>query len=229
MCYHIATPSKKKLTLQFPEQIIYFQGFENYHISGFERPYVPVTLNNNMDTISTARWKLIPYWINNETKAQQYANTLNAESESIFEKPTYKNYIEQNRGLLYVTGFFEPHKVVGLKHTDNYFIYMENKEIFTLGIVYSIFDNVDTGESYPTFSIITTAANPQLEEIHNTRKRMPLIIAPEHRKKWLSDNNKIDINLIMKPYQKKLAFHKVYRVTAAKDVLTNIPSIQNPI
>ena len=111
-----------------------------------------------------------------EDEAKRYANTLNPESESIFEKASYKKYNGKNRGLLYVTGFYEPHKVKGQKETDNYFIYEPNNEIFTLGIVYSDFTDQDTGENYPTFSIITTAANPMLEEIHNEKKTN----APNH-------------------------------------------------
>jgi len=51
------------------------------------------------------------------------------------------------------------HKVSGQKGTENYYIYTPTKEIFAI---------------YPTFSLITTAANPLIEEIHNEKKRMLL-------------------------------------------------------
>ncbi|HAK29167.1 MAG TPA: SOS response-associated peptidase [Sphingobacterium sp.] len=167
MCYHTSTPSTKQLVDALQGKNVHYQNEEIFHVSGFTRPYLPVTLNESQDSIVAARWKLIPFWVKTEDDAAKYANTLNAESESIFEKASYKNYIGKTRGLLYVNGFYEPHKVAGQKETENYYIYTPTKEIFTIGVVYSNFKDYETNNVYPTFSVITTAANPLLEEIHN--------------------------------------------------------------
>lgn len=171
----------------------------------------------------------VAFWVKTEDEAKKYANTLNAESESIFEKASYKSYITKNRGLLYVTGFYEPHKVKGVKETENYFIYTPSHEIMTLGIVYSQFTDQDTGETYPTFSIITTKANPLLEEIHNENKRMPLIIGEKDRDAWLFAEGKEEIQSLMKPYSGELGSHQTYRVTSARGEETNVKDIQKPI
>ncbi|WP_156305530.1 SOS response-associated peptidase [Sphingobacterium endophyticum] len=229
MCYHVGSPSKADLKVKLPEkQITYNQG-EIFHASGFARPFLPVTLNSNADVVENARWKLLPFWIKTEDEAKKYANTLNAESESIFEKASYKSYIGKNRGLLYVTGFYEPHKVMGVKETENYFIYTPSHEIMTLGIVFSQFTDLDTGETYPTFSIITTPANPLLEEIHNEKKRMPLIIPEANREAWLFAEGKDEIQSLMVPYNGNLGSHEVYRVTGSRGEETNVKSIQDPI
>lgn len=229
MCYHAGTPSKQQLTQKFPEKKMYYKDEEIFHVSGFARPNLPVTLNTGADAIVSARWKLIPFWEKTEAEAVKYANTLNAEGESIFEKASYKNYINKNRGLLYVTGFYEPHKVKGQKETDNYFIYAPNKEIFTLGVVFSNFADQETRETYPTFSIITTPANLLLEEIHNEKKRMPLIVSENDRDAWLFANSKDEIQDLMKPYDGELSAHQVCRVTAARGEDTNKADIQNKI
>jgi len=230
MCYHVASPSAidlKKRSKQDKE--IKFEGTEIFHVSGFARPFLPVTLSDAQEVVTAARWKLLPFWVKNEDEAAKYANTLNAESDSIFEKASYKNYIRKNRGLLYVKGFFEPHQVNGQKATDNYFIYMPKHEIFTLGIVWSPFTDQDTGEHYNSFSIITTAANPLLEEIHNVKNRMPLIIPQNKQDAWLNATKQEDIKALMKPYENELAAHKVYRVTGARGEDTNRIEIQKPI
>src|SRR5690606_17374120 len=229
MCYHTSAPGRQMLEEKYGGKVIVYDKDIYFHVSGFERPFLPVMLNSDPDKIQGARWKLLPFWVKTEADAAKYANTLNAESESIFEKASYKNYIGKNRGLLYVTGFYEPHKVKGQKETNNYFIYAPNKEIFTLGIVYSDFTDQDTGETYPTFSIITTAANPLLEEIHNEKKRMPLIIPEQSRDAWLFAEGKEEIQSLMKPYEYELGSHQVYRVTGARGVDTNTPEIQQPI
>jgi putative SOS response-associated peptidase YedK len=43
-----------------------------------------------------------------------------------------------------------------------------------------------TGEIKNTYTIVTTAANPLLAEIHNHKKRMPVILKQEDEEKWLA-------------------------------------------
>ncbi|HAF36714.1 MULTISPECIES: SOS response-associated peptidase family protein [Sphingobacterium] len=86
MCYHTSTPSTAQLVKEFKNLHVHYQNEEIFHVSGFTRPYLPVTLNEDQDSIVAARWKLIPFWVKTEDDAAKYANTLNAESESIFEK-----------------------------------------------------------------------------------------------------------------------------------------------
>lgn len=229
MCYHASTPKKTDLKKQFPKKQVFYKSDKIYHVSGFTRPFLPVTLNSNQESIITARWKLIPFWVKNEADAAKYANTLNAEGESIFTKASYRPYIGKQRGLLYVDGFFEPHQVKGVKESQNYYIYKPNHKIFTLGMVYSIFADQDTGETYPTFSIITTKANSLIEEIHNVKKRMPLIIPENKREDWLSANTESQIKELINPYQGTLDAHQVYRVTGARSENTNRPDIIKPI
>lgn len=119
MCYHTSTPSTAQLIKEFKNLQVHYQHEEIFHVTGFTRPYLPVTLNADPSSIVPARWKLIPFWVKTEDDAAKYTNTLNAESESIFEKASYKNYILKNRDLLYVNGFYEQHKVAGQKETEN--------------------------------------------------------------------------------------------------------------
>lgn len=224
MCYHTAHPGKGELKKQFHSKEVVYDQQEIFHTSGFGRPFLPVTLGVEPGLIVEARWKLIPYWVKDEEQAKRYANTLNAEGESVFEKASYKPYIAHQRGLLYVTGFYEPHKVAGQKQTENYFIYLPHREIFTLGIVWAMFN------SYPTFSILTTPANPQVALIHNEKKRMPLVIDPADRRAWLSLNSDpAEVRSLIKPWEGSFEAHRVTRVTgmrAGED--TNHPDIQRP-
>lgn len=229
MCYHVATPSKAQLKQQFPKKEIVYREDEIFHVTGFVRPFLPVELNEEPEQIQPARWKLLPFWVKNEVQANNYANTLNADADTIFEKASYKNYIKKYRGLLYVNGFYEPHQNKDVKETDNYYIYMPNKEIFTLGIVYAPWTDVESGKQYSTFSIITTEANPMMEEIHNVKKRMPLVVPADKRKEWLEASDPAEIKQLMLPYDGELGAHKVYRVTAARGEDTNKPEIQEEV
>ncbi len=222
MCYHVSVPGKNDLRKQYKTKKVDYQGEEIFHVSGFVRPTLPVTLNESPEAIVDARWKLIPFWVKDEQQAASYANTLNAEGESVFEKASYKPYVLKNRGLLYVNGFFEPHKVPGVKESENYYLHLPQKEIFTLGVVWSWFNG------YPTFTILTTAANEQLATIHNEKKRMPLVISPEDHAAWMQASDPIEIKQLIKSWDGNFEAKRVQRVTAMKGD-TNHPSIQEEI
>ena len=76
-------------------------------------------------------WGLIPAWTGNDIKANQIRNfTLNARSESIFEKPPFKNSIFSQRYLIPATGFFE------IQHSGKnilpYYIFIPEPQFFLL-------------------------------------------------------------------------------------------------
>jgi len=52
--------------------------------------------------------------------------------------------------------------------------------------LYDTWANPETGEDEKTFSIVTTSANQLMEKIHNTKKRMPVILSREEEGKWIS-------------------------------------------
>lgn len=230
MCNHVSSKSKQYLDLKLPDyRVDYNNGEPYYHVSGFTRPFLPVTMNTDQKAIIAAQWKLIPFWVKDELSAKKYANTLNAKSESIFQAASYKPYINKYRGLLWIDGFYEPHKNEKTGAAENYYIYTPSKDLFTLGIVIAPWTNQDTGEIVNTFSIITTVANPLLAEIHNEKKRMPLVIPEGDRDAWLNADSKDQIQSLMLPYQGELSAHRVYRVTADRTGETNRPDIQDPI
>jgi putative SOS response-associated peptidase YedK len=232
MCYHASTPDFDDLdsyvnSLQ-PTVSLGFSS-ENYttyyHVSGFSRPYLPVLLNNAPGIVQLARWKLLPFWVKTDKEAKIYANTLNANYEDIFQKKSYKPYILKNKGLLFVNGFYEPND----KEKSNYYFYMPGKQIFTLGIIYSNFTDKDTGETYPTFAIITGKENQLLHDIH-AKGVMPLVIPEDKRADWLAaDTQESTLNLMQPLDDGILQAHRTVRVTAMRNVNTNIPEIQSPV
>lgn len=67
--------------------------------------------------------------------------------------------------------------------------------------IYDIWTNPDTGEMYYSFSILTTEANSLMEYIHNTKKRMPVILTPEDEQLWLRpDLDKESIKGLLRPF-----------------------------
>lgn len=185
-----------------------------YYISGFGFPNLPIITSESPNEIDIMKWGLIPSFINDSIKAKEYAtNTLNAKSETIFEKVSFKNSIMNQRCLILATGFFEWRSEGGLKYP--YYIKLKEQEILSFGGVYSTWINNATGESESTFSIITTEANPLMEKIHNVKKRMPLLFTEEMENEWLKPNlNKNEIIELMKPLDENLlSAHTIRRIS----------------
>jgi putative SOS response-associated peptidase YedK len=63
-----------------------------------------------------------------------------------------------------------------------YYIRLKDDIAMPMAGVYDSWIDIDTGEILKTFSIITTAANSLMERIHNTKKRMPVILKGENEK-----------------------------------------------
>ena len=229
MCYKVHVPLKEKLQEYLAPYFIEVNGYEHYfHADGFNMPFLPITTSDAPKLVQTGIWKLIPHWVKTWDEAKKYGNTLNATSEDIFEKASYKSYITRNRCLVWIEGFFEPHHPEPDK-TIPYYIHSKDGNPISLGGVYSNWVNQETGEVIKTFSIITTPANELLGQIHNAKKRMPLVIAPEDRDKWLGNLNKEEIVELMRALPDgTLDGYPVSGLIYNKRVDTNVPSVLLP-
>ncbi|MGE5604892.1 MAG: SOS response-associated peptidase, partial [Bacteroidota bacterium] len=155
-----------------------------YYISGFEFPKLPVITNRQPDRLQGFTWGLIPFWVKTSTEAMEIrTHTLNARSDTVFIKPSFRNAIRERRCLVPADGFYEWREFNGKKYP--YYIFLKSKEIFSFAGIWEEWTDRSTGEVLKTFSILTTDANPLMERIHNTKKRMPVILPREGEREWL--------------------------------------------
>ncbi|QLG46505.1 SOS response-associated peptidase [Costertonia aggregata] len=182
MCYS-ATLTKEaheleariQLKLRFPEEYrpYYFQ-------SAFDHQNLYIIPQQKSSEIVPATWGLVPKWAMkgdiSEFLDKNYTN--NARSESIFDKPSFKDFPLTNRCLIAANGFFEPHHANGTAFP--YFCHYKTDKIFFFAGLYS---EIDDG-LYST-TIITVEANELFSEVHNKKKRMPLVLDTEFEQEWL--------------------------------------------
>jgi putative SOS response-associated peptidase YedK len=191
VCYVVKAKALKK-ALQEKYHAVYSNTLEELPehetVSGFAHPRLPVLTSEEPGIIQLMEWGLVPNWVKDERTAIEMQNaTLNARSETLFEKPSFRS-IMQRRCLIPVNGFYEWQQR-GKKKVQ-YFITVKSEEIFSLGGLYDEWVNTTTGEIYKGFSIITLPANPLMEIIHNNKKRMPLILNRENEHDWLQPDIK---------------------------------------
>ena len=137
-----------------------------YYTNAFTHPMVPIITAENPQEIQLYRWGLIPPWCPSMEKADSLMNqTVNARCETVFEKPSFSDSARFHRCIVPVTGFYEWHEQDGRKYP--FYITMKEVPDFALAGICNIWRNPSTGESIPTFCILTTTANPLLAVIHN--------------------------------------------------------------
>jgi putative SOS response-associated peptidase YedK len=125
--------------------------------------------------------------------------TLNAVSEELLlPNKIYKEAALKRRCLVLSSGFYEwrhiypLNKKTGLPlktaQTYPYHITVKNREYFYMAGVWQPWTDADTGEYVESFAIVTTVANKLMEQIHNTKKRMPTILDEDLAYEWLFGN-----------------------------------------
>lgn len=170
------------------------------HVTGYAHPFLPFVTNKRPTALQMMSWGLIPRWARTEQAAADIRDrTLNARIETLFEKPSFKQAALTRTGLLPVQGFIEwRHEY---KHKDPYLVRHHNEIFLTLGCIWDEWVNPRTGEVVPSFSIITTPSNTLMSWIHNSRKRMPLIIDAADREAWLRGITPDDVERLQRPFQ----------------------------
>jgi len=198
-------------------------GFEPiYHAAAFSDPKIPVVRDEN---ISLMKWGLVPRWARSQEEAKKLQHqTINARAESIFDRPAFRASIQDRRCLVIADGFFEWREASGKKYP--YHVRMRDGGMFAMAGIWDAWKDPKTDETREGFSIITTRANPLLEFVHNTKKRMPAILAPADERKWLSRLDRDEIAKLLTPYDEaKMEAYPVSRLITERGRASNVPAV----
>jgi putative SOS response-associated peptidase YedK len=151
--------------------------------SGFMFPKTPVITNTEKAKIQLFQWGLIPFWAKDD-RIKKY--TLNARIETLTEKPAFKNSVN-HRCLILTDSFFEWQWLDEKgKQKQKFLITLPNNEPFAFAGLWSEWTNKQSGEIINTYTILTTEANELMSKIHNTKKRMPVILSQHNETDWLN-------------------------------------------
>lgn len=138
---------------------------------------MPVVINDGTRMLDAYRWGLIPSW----AKEASIANKLiNARGETVAEKPSFRSALKRRRCLVLVDGWFEWKQSTKPK-TPYYFRRKDGLPMAFAGL-WEEWTAPDTGEVLRTCTLITTGPNALMAPIHD---RMPVILSPEARERWL--------------------------------------------
>ena len=184
MCFFYSVATNKKAIQEVFNAEFQQDGFSPVaEANGFTHPYMPIITNAQPNLIIGANWGLIPTWAKDTAIAK---NTLNARIETLTEKPSFKEAIN-NRCLIPATNFFEWQWLDQKGKNKQKFSIYAQQEIFAFAGLYSEWTNPFDNLKYITYTIVTQPANPLMAKIHNTKQRMPLILNPQDHNNWLNN------------------------------------------
>lgn len=133
--------------------------------------------------ITIASWGLIAPWSKNSTEAlRSQSQAINARSESVHEKPTFRNAFRQRRCLVPASGYYEWATELGRYKTKQpVFISRDDDKLLAFAGIFDRWISPE-GEIRDSVAIITRDAVGDLAKVHN---RMPLFLPRERWGSWM--------------------------------------------
>lgn len=137
--------------------------------------------DNQLNAVQ-AQWGIKPNW--------SKSLLINAKSESISEKVTFKSAFKQQRALIPCQGWYEWKANGDQKRKDKYLIEHTHPHALLMAAVY-----------YPNnnqFVTLTCEPNAHLASVHH---RMPVIINPLNAKEWILGSRQMAESLFLSEQQ----------------------------
>jgi len=146
---------------------------ERFNIAPTEEVPVIVLKNGRLQS-GEFSWGIRPGWSKRPL--------INAKSETIHQRPTFRESFRERRCLIPADGFYEWRK----PDKAQFWFRRPNQEMFCFGGLWE--DSIALNRK-ATCAIITVAASSVVQPVHD---RMPLILAPSQYDDWLSHSDKAE-------------------------------------
>jgi len=179
--------------------------FENYNITPSQDIIaIRASPKTGQPEYSMLRWGLVPFWSKN---AKTKFSLINARSEGIETKPSFRDSFKHRRCIIPACGFYEWQKVEA--HKQPYFIRPADGRYFAMAGLWDHWQG-EKGEVINSCAIITTTTNTLMREIHD---RMPVILGKDIMADWLDPGTGLtDLLAMLEPYPDSLI--EIYPVSS---------------
>ena len=181
----------------------------NFNISPTSDVYVLRGIEGQV-RLDVMSWGLVPVWAKDVSRA---ASLINARSESVAEKPSFRNLISRHRCVMPMNAYYEwkPMKKSG-KAMKQPFAFFPGKDSgydheshFAVASLWSAWRDSD-GRELNTCVALTTEANERVSQVHN---RMPVLLTKEGITQWLSEDGVAPLHLAQGIPDEAVAYYPV--------------------
>jgi putative SOS response-associated peptidase YedK len=145
----------------------------------------PVIFDLGGRRVAEMQWGLVPSWARD---VRIGSKMFNARSETLEEKPSFRNLLKRKRCLVPSSGFYEWKKEDG---NIPYMIRVRDQEYFAMAGLYDVWQGGD-GSVLSTFTIVTTVAAKVMADLHD---RMPVILEKDMESEWTAPGE-LDAGLV---------------------------------
>ena len=177
---------------------------ENYYPSYNIAPtqITPILGYTGKRIVKLMRWGLIPSWSKNKSIG---AKLINARSETLLEKPSFRDLVSRNRCVVITDGYYEWHKEGEIK--TPYYLHHPDQKLLPMAGLCDTWKSIE-GEKILSYTVITTEPANEISFIHN---RMPVILKSNDIDRWIQHGNESirDTLNLLKPYSDELQYHPV--------------------
>jgi putative SOS response-associated peptidase YedK len=160
------------------------RGWVSFNVAPTQLIPVVRTDDNGERELVDLRWGLIPSWADD---LKIGSRLINARGETVRIKPAFRSAFKQRRCIIPANGFYEWLREKN-KRQPFHFRRRDNQPLLLAGLWESWTDRT-TGEVVDSAAIITTAANADVQPIHD---RMPAILEPTDALMWLATSTSPD-------------------------------------
>lgn len=143
------------------------------------RHILTIINENGQNVLVAMHWGLVPSWAKDRSMA---ARMINARSETLSEKPGFRNAFKKRRCLIPANGYYEWKGERG--NRQPWYITTETGTPFAFAGLWERWIDRNSPDHSPLDSctIVTTEAIASIRHIHD---RMPALPAPEDYQSWL--------------------------------------------
>jgi putative SOS response-associated peptidase YedK len=122
------------------------------------------------------KWGLVPSWAKDSSMG---AKLINARSETVSEKPSFREAFKKRRCIIPADGFYEWAR--SERRKQPFFFRMQDEHLFGFAGLWEQWKG-EGDQVINSCTILTTEANELLQPVHD---RMPVILHPDDYELWL--------------------------------------------
>jgi putative SOS response-associated peptidase YedK len=203
----------EELIKHFPIDVANVEVAANYNIAPTQE-ILAITRHDDRNHLEKLHWGLVPFWSKDTAHASRM---INARSETVATKPSFRMAFKWRRCLILADGFYEWKGDKGNKQPM--FLTLPDGRPFAFAGLWETWDNRGKEPTpFRSTSILTRAASGSVMPIHN---RMPVILKPSAYGPWLSRGTQ-DIRLLQDIIQ-----NQVYTELKSIPVSRQVNSVKN--
>jgi len=163
--------------------------YKRYNIA----PTINIPIFTNTKKYTYAHFGLIPSWAENRKTIH-----INARSETVFEKQSFRESYKQRRCIIPVNGYYEWEKDSETKKSTPYLISSATDNFFAFAGVYEYWYDNEVEKTIVSCALLTTQPNQKIGKIHD---RMPVILEQKDWTIWFDEKSSLEtLNSLYTPF-----------------------------